>query len=58
MEDYDSNYNPVRHELNAISDMSLRRRNIPQHPKGFSNEWGALMQHQAEVQQLMEDNEK
>eukprot|EP00347_Sterkiella_histriomuscorum_P014310 403361362 len=36
------------------SDFSLRKRSVPVHPKGFKNEWGALLQHQAEVQSLLE----
>jgi hypothetical protein len=39
------------------SEFSLKRRNIPVHPKGFNNDWGAIMQHQAEVQQLLDDEQ-
>ncbi len=41
-----------------ISEMSLKKRNIPLHPKGFNNQWGALMQHQSEVQNLLDDEQK
>ena len=27
------------------SDFSARKRSIPKHPRGFNNEWGALLQH-------------
>ena len=29
--------------LGTQSELSLKRRIIPKHPKGFNNEWGAIM---------------
>ena len=28
-----------------MSEISMRRRSLPKHPKGFNNDWGALLQH-------------
>ncbi|CDW75955.1 UNKNOWN [Stylonychia lemnae] len=40
------------------SEYSLRKRSVPKHPKGFVNEWGALLQHQSEVQMLLEQEQQ
>jgi len=36
MEEIESQY-PTRSEISA------RKRSIPKHPRGFNNEWGALL---------------
>lgn len=63
MDDTISNYNGIvglgaAHGGIAPSEYSLRKRSIPKHPKGFNNDWGAIMQHQAEVEALMSEEQK
>ncbi len=33
-------------------------RDVPSHVKGYKNEWGALLEHQAEVQSALEEEAK
>lgn len=63
MDDTISNYNGIvgMSAANggiAPSEYSIRKRTIPKHPKGFTNEWGAIMQHQAEVEALLTEEQK
>lgn len=37
---------------------SIKVRDVPTHKKGYKNEWGALLQHQAEIQASLEDESK
>ena len=40
----------------VVSDpTSLKIRDVPTHQKGYKNEWGALLEHQAEIQRQLED---
>jgi len=44
--------------LDGTSQFSARKRLVPKHHKGYVNEWGALLQHQAEVQEMLEEEQK
>ncbi|CAI2360127.1 unnamed protein product [Moneuplotes crassus] len=37
---------------------SMKIRDIPEHHKGFKNQWGALLDQQAEIQRLADEQEK
>jgi len=44
--------------LAYTEDGSLKVRDVPDHVWGYKNEWGALLEHQAEVQSALEEESK